>query len=537
MRIVIGLLACALLGSPAPASADLRAAQWESVPLGAGETRVVAVASDPEASHHLLAATEHALYASADGGLSWVQRFHAPGQTRFNRLAVASGEPFAILVATNRGLYASFDGGASWSRVFRGAGAGEADCTHVAFHPAQGEMALVGTRGGLFRSLDRGRHWQEVNVPPAARDVIQFAFDPQDPDRLYLLAMGGLFAGNLATGAWQQVWNGVGAEETEVEEPALLETPETDEENGSLHRLSAIAVDPREPETLYLAGSRGLAHSRDGGRTWRWLTRAGLGAGDVSRLLLRMHSPLVIFAATPQGVARYDAEPERWTLLAQGMAALRIHDLAATATHLWAATDLGLYRYQMETDPETLGEGPPPSAQELLANFVHEPTMADVREAAIRYAEVQPDKIRRWRRQAALQALLPSVDVGVDYGRSRDLRVDEGSFPNFQLIKTADKDDGFDVSVKWDLGELIWNQDQTAIDVRSKLMVQLRDDIVDDATRTYFERRRIQVALLTEPVRDAKARLEQELRLQELTALLDGLTGGYFSQHLKIDVN
>ncbi len=533
MRRILCVLACALLGQPAPAAA----AQWEPISLGSGETRVVAVASDPETPSHLLAATEHALYASADGGASWSQRFRAPGQARVSRIALASGEPSTILAATDRGLYASFDGGARWSRVFRGSGAGEAACTHVAFHPAQRDTALLGTRGGLFRSLDGGRHWKEVSAPPAARDVIHFAFDPKQPDRLYLLATEGLFAGDLSAGTWQQTWNGVSAEETGVEEPTSLEATETDEENGSLHRLSAIAADPRHPETLYLAGSRGLAQSQDGGRAWRWLTRAGLGAGDVSRLLLRTHSPLIIFAATPQGVARYDPDPGRWTVLAQGMAALRVHDLAATPSHLWAATDLGLYRYQLEPALDVLGEGPPPSAQELLANFVHEPTMAEVREAAIRYAEVHPDKIRWWRRQAALQAFLPSVDLGFDYGRSRDISIDEGSFPNFQFIKSADKDDGLDVSVNWDLGELIWNQDQTSIDVRSKLMVQLRDDIVDEVTRTYFERRRLQVALLTEPVRDAQARLEQELRLQELTAMLDGLTGGYFSTQLKMDHN
>jgi len=537
MRPILCVLASALLGHAATVSADRPPTRWEPIPLGAGETRVVAVAGDPEAPGHLLAATERTLYASADGGLSWVQRFRAPGQAHFTRLAIASGEPSAFLAATDRGLYASFDGGVRWSRIFRGSGTGEAECTHVAFHPSQRETALLGTRDGLFCSLDGGRHWQEVNVPPAARDVIHFAFDPRDPDRLYLLASGGLFIGNLATGAWQQAWNGVVAEKTAVEEPASVDTTQTDEENGSLHRLSAIAADPQQSDTCYLAGSRGLARSLDGGRTWRWLTRAGLGAGEVSQLLLRAHSPLVVFAATPQGVARYDPQPERWTLLAQGMAAIRIHDLAATERHLWAATDLGLYRYQIEPGLETFGEGPPPSAQELLANFVHEPTMAEVREAAIRYAEVQPEKIRRWRRQAALQALLPTVNFGFDRDESRDVSIDEGTFPRYQLVETDDRDRGFDFSVDWNLGELIWNQDQTSIDVRSKLMVQLRDGIVDEVTRTYFERRRLQVALLTEPVRDAKARLEEELRLQELTALLDGLTGGYFSQHLKLETN
>jgi hypothetical protein len=221
-------------------------------------------------------------------------------------------------------------------------------------------------------------------------------------------------------------------------------------------------------------------------------------------------------------------------MLSAGLTAAAVNELMATETHLWAATDRGLYRYSLPPDPFAAGDQPP-SPQELLANFVHEPTIAHVRDAAIRYAEVHPDKIARWRRQATLKALLPSVDVGFDQDRSDDLSIDEGSFPNFQLIESHDEDAGFDVSVNWDLGDLIWNDDQTSIDVRSKLMVQLRDDIVDQVTRTYFERRRLQVLLLTDAPDSQQKLLEKELRIQELTALLDGWTGGYFSKQMEIN--
>ena len=77
-----------------------------------------------------------------------------------------------------------------------------------------------------------------------------------------------------------------------------------------------------------------------------------------------------------------------------------------------------------------------------------------------------------------------------------------------------------------------WNNDNTLIDVRSKLMVQLRDDIVDEITRLYFERRRLQIELVTNPPHEVHAKVEKDLRLQELTAGLDGLTGGDFSRAL-----
>ena len=536
MRIGISLCAGALLWHAGLALAYADAGEWERVEVGRGETAFVAIGVDPAAPRVMVAATARALYRSSDEGATWEERFRAPSTTAISRIAVQGAEQPAILAATNRGLHGSFDGGANWSQVFQGAGPGEQECTAIAFHPSRPGMAILGTRGGVFQSSDGGQRWTTVSVPLAARDVVDVAFDSQDADRLYVVSTQGFFTGSLTQGQWDRRLASVPPDETSVEAPAPSEPGADDldaqEEDESALHLTSVAVDPAQPSTMYLAGARGLEVSRDGGTAWQALTRTGLLSPQISRLLPYAHSPLAIYAATAAGVARYEPERDQWTLLTQGLTATHINDLSATTSHLWAATDQGLYRYQVSPDP--FSQVPEPSAQELLANFTYEPTIAAVREASIRYADVHPDKIKRWRRQASLKALLPSVDLGMDHDRSRDDHVDEGTFPNFQLIKSEDRDAGLDVSVTWDLGELIWSDDQTSIDVRSKLMVQLRDQIVDEVIRTYFERRRLQVALLTHPPTDDHTLLEKELRLQELTALLDGLTGGYFSQQMKI---
>jgi hypothetical protein len=64
-------------------------------------------------------------------------------------------------------------------------------------------------------------------------------------------------------------------------------------------------------------------------------------------------------------------------------------------------------------------------------------------------------------------------------------------------------------------------------------MVQLRDDILDEVTKLYFERIRVKMELDNLSLEERKKRFEKELRLHELTASLDALTGGYFSQQLK----
>jgi len=96
-----------------------------------------------------------------------------------------------------------------------------------------------------------------------------------------------------------------------------------------------------------------------------------------------------------------------------------------------------------------------------------------------------------------------------------------------------DRTEGWDLNLSWDLADLIWNNAQTTIDIRSKLMVQLRDDIVDEVTRAYFERRRLQIELVTDPPNAMPKLLKTRLRIQELTATLDGLTGSQFSEAIE----
>ena len=64
-------------------------------------------------------------------------------------------------------------------------------------------------------------------------------------------------------------------------------------------------------------------------------------------------------------------------------------------------------------------------------------------------------------------------------------------------------------------------------------LVQLRDDILDEVTKVSFDRRRVQVDLVMNAPGDPKARAAKDLRLDELTANLDALTGGWFSQRVR----
>jgi len=148
-----------------------------------------------------------------------------------------------------------------------------------------------------------------------------------------------------------------------------------------------------------------------------------------------------------------------------------------------------------------------------------------------------PEKIEWMRNAAKNKAWLPELSFGMDGDVGRTVDLDRGGTndPDFYIEGPGDKDWGWDFDVSWDLGEIIWNQDQTSIDVRSKLMVQLRNDVLDEVTKLYFERRRLQLEALSTDFKGNEKKVLKDLRLQELTANIDALTGGYLTARLKED--
>jgi len=162
--------------------------------------------------------------------------------------------------------------------------------------------------------------------------------------------------------------------------------------------------------------------------------------------------------------------------------------------------------------------------------FDREPTINEVHQLAIDYAEVNQEKIANWRVLARKKALLPDLSVGLDRDASDLFHWNTGASPD-ELQKGREIID-WDVSLSWDLADLVWSADQTAIDSRSKLMVELREDILDEVTRLYFERRRLQIELVSSDGSDGQITLGREMRIAELTALIDALTGGEFSKRI-----
>jgi hypothetical protein len=286
---------------------------------------------------------------------------------------------------------------------------------------------------------------------------------------------------------------------------------------------------------LYAGTDKGIFSSPDGGKSWSAMTSGGI-SGTVNDIAVPLGQD-VVYCATTKGVFEYEAKSQRWGELYKGMdKAVSINSLTLSGgddNSLWASTDKGLYK--LEGGRYAGGEylDIERNIKSLNIIFENEPPFVELQKAAIKHADVDPEKIRRWQRESRLKALAPKISVGWDNSTSSNYEIYTSATRDYVTVGPDDISSGMDVSVSWDVGGLIWSDDQTNIDVRSRLMVQLRNDILDDLRRAYYERKRLQFELVTNPPKDLKAKFEKEFRIQELTQNIDHLTGNYFTSHMK----
>ena len=177
----------------------------------------------------------------------------------------------------------------------------------------------------------------------------------------------------------------------------------------------------------------------------------------------------------------------------------------------------------------------------VLAYFTHEPDVLAVQGMAMDYTKTNPSLVEGWLAASKSAYALPAVTLTYDKDLDDyktwnylDLNGDgniDNSEHQFNTAR-ADDDDGFGVRLAWRLDKLVMSSERIRVINEAQDIVKLRDKVLDEVTRVYFDRRRLQVEQLLSPASSLKDQIKDELRLQELTASIDALTGGRFSSTL-----
>lgn len=454
----------------------------------------------------ILVGADRGVFRTEDRGRSWQAVLFGAGR-RVNFLYADPVNEDFIYSACSSGLFLSSDQGKTFRQIYQGDSEDELGC--LCLIKLDGERIYLGTQTGLIISRDNGRIWHKY-PGKLGNLLIQAIAVNQAGNHIYLATPEGVYQIDSQQGVQRILVSRQGDLDDETVEALDAQDSQPDNED---YQLSYVCIDSNKPGDIYAAVTNGVFKSGDSGQTWKRLSGAGISGGQVRFITVSDNSGL--WAVTKSGIFVYNNN--RWQkvslkLIMRDIRFLEIDNYG----NFYAGGDKGLFRSS---------DYPRDAHSSSLAGIDREPDIRQVQQAAIKYAQViAPEQINAHRRLARLKAILPDLSVDYDktiYG-SASTKVN-GEYGN---SITGPRDWG--VSLKWDLGDLIWSEQQRLIDSQVRLMVKLRQDILDEVTRLYFERRRLKLELISSRELTYQQEQDKKLTIDELTALINGLTGGCF---------
>jgi len=262
-------------------------------------------------------------------GLKW----RLIGPFRGGRAVAVAGVPGDSTTfyfgAVNGGVWKTSDAGTVWTPILDGQPVGSIGAIAVASSDAKTIYAGTGesdirsdlsSGNGVYRSKDGGSTWTHIGLEET-RQISRIVIDPQDPDVVFVGALGHAYGPNEQRGVYKSVDGGTHWIKV------LDEGPNTG--------ISDLAICPGNSQILF-AGTwnahrppwstyapidgpgGGLFRSRDSGKTWSRLNSNGLPEGDWGRVGVDVAPDgkrvYALIQAKKAGLYRSDDGGDTWTL-------------------------------------------------------------------------------------------------------------------------------------------------------------------------------------------------------------------------------
>lgn len=401
--------------------------------------------------------------------------------------------------------------------------------------PNNSEQWLVGTSQGLSSSTNQGLTWQSLSLF-GNESILKLA---SHENILWVLSKSKLMRSeNLGRPETVFRLHRSATESPSSSEEVIQEENEESPFSSKIHSDDFV-MHPQNPNQLWLLHQNRIYQTLNAGKTWDFISLSGLESAKIS--ILEFHLARArLYAGTDRGLFEYHEDQRSWHFVETSSKTGAILEILPheNPNQLSVISTTGYHPLSFEI-PESLPQSvwfPDPNHLQLLNLLIQkEPSARKVQEKAIRYAGASGGKIKRWQAGSRLAALLPSFSFGKDISKNVSIDLDRGgtSDPDRYILGPEDVSEGWDMGVSWDLGDFIWSSAQTSIDSREKLLVELRQDIVSEVTRLYFERRKIQENFIHQRPQDETLYRQELLHMEELSALLSGLTNGWFEREIQ----
>ncbi|MBI9049706.1 MAG: hypothetical protein JEZ00_09820 [Anaerolineaceae bacterium] len=241
--------------SPSPTFKPTKAVLWRA--LGASDQYIGALAVDPVNPTVLYAGSQSTIFRSETGGENWQisYTYEAGEEDTINKIMVNPDNPKTIFASIyNHGLIKSIDNGLNWQPANNGLTTFK--ILTMEFNPSDSDILYIGTESGLFRSINQGKSWTFVSEKFKDISINAIAFDPFSPKIQYV--------GTMQQGLFKSKDNGESWNQTNYD--LFIQTKSMKQETPTW--IYDIAINPIDPETIYLAGY-GIFKSIDGGNSWQ----------------------------------------------------------------------------------------------------------------------------------------------------------------------------------------------------------------------------------------------------------------------------
>jgi photosystem II stability/assembly factor-like uncharacterized protein len=269
----------------------------------------------------------------------------APGAQTWERLGPAGGTVISLAAAPDGTVYLGTPDGHVFRSVtrgqpweLRGRVGGRLDGVVQQIVPDAVDrnrvLAAVWFRGspggGVFESSDGGQDWRLAGL--AEETVRTLEQSPSAPTVWLAGTRSGVFRSADNARSWQRI------------------TPANDPE---LQNVDSVAVDPEDPETIYVGTYHLPWKTTDGGKTWNAIGAGMIDDSDIMSLRIDVHNRQRIFSSACSGIYRSEDAGLSWTKL-QGIpySSRRTQQIvqdpddprtlyAATTEGLWVTGDYG----------------------------------------------------------------------------------------------------------------------------------------------------------------------------------------------------
>jgi photosystem II stability/assembly factor-like uncharacterized protein len=313
-------------------------ASWSGPSSGMRAIGVLSLAIDPQSPDTLYAGTGLALFKSMDRGKNWTA--NSSWKPAYNAPVTIAVDPknssklYAAAVADEgycAGLFGSGDAGMSWANI------GLIGCISAVVvdpqNPDTVYVAMLSAGVVKINSLDGGQSWAGINSGLAGDAVTTLAVDPQNPQTLYAgvqsrAGLPGFDTTLFKTTDGGMTWNPtaltvaksivsavrIDSQNSNSVYAVTATSPNTPgglwksvDGGASWRDLSAslpfpvytVAVNPKNPTTIYAGTDFAVMTSMDAGETWIPLSSI---IGPARLLTLDPKNPSTLYAAGPGGL-------------------------------------------------------------------------------------------------------------------------------------------------------------------------------------------------------------------------------------------